>query len=103
MTKVGERLINAAKDAKSLTKLLYPLHAQIQKLTAERDRYREALEGADKTIPTNWLDPLLTGDRRVLKSGKHDCREVEALLRGVQNRLRDHVRAALNNGEEDHQ
>lgn len=54
---------------------------------------REALEGVDKCVPTNWLDPLLTGPKAVV--AKSDCREIEALLRGIQDRIRQHVAAAL--------
>jgi hypothetical protein len=38
-------------------------------------------------VPTNWLDPLLTGkDAPKLPLGG---REVEALLRGIQDRIRN--------------
>lgn len=42
-------------------------------------------------VPTNWCDSLLTGPRAALakeRAGKWDCRDIEALLRGIQDRLR---------------
>lgn len=51
---------------------------------------REAFEAAADCVPTNWLDPLLTGPEAAFrrKDGKFDCREIEALLRGIQDRIR---------------
>lgn len=45
-------------------------------------------ERCAKLVPTNWCDPLLTGK----DAPKHplDNRGVEALLRGVQDRIRGH-------------
>lgn len=42
-------------------------------------------------VPTNWCDPLLTGPQAALhpnRVGKWDCRDIEALLRGIQDRIR---------------
>lgn len=36
-------------------------------------------------VPTNWCDSLLTGPQKAID--KSPCREVEALLRGVQDRI----------------
>lgn len=45
---------------------------------------REALGEAEKCIPTNWLDPLLTGPRAILRgNGPWDCHEIERLLQGI--------------------
>lgn len=46
-----------------------------------------------KCVPTNWLDPLLSGPNKV---GNMPARETEALLRAIQDRIR-----ALKSG--DHQ
>jgi hypothetical protein len=52
------------------------------------------IEECAKCVPTNWCDALLTGPG----AGPFaDGRKVEALLRGVQDRIR-----ALSNGERDH-
>jgi hypothetical protein len=43
-------------------------------------------------VPTNWLDPLLTGPDQALSKMRHNqwnCRDIEALLRGVQDRIRE--------------
>lgn len=47
---------------------------------------RDERERCAKLVPTNWCDPLLTGE----KAAKIplDCRAVEALLRGIQDRIR---------------
>ena len=43
------------------------------------------IEECAKAVPTNWCDPLLTGPAKV---GDLPARETEALLRGVQDRIR---------------
>ncbi len=51
---------------------------------------RTAIDRCAKEVPENWLDPLLTGPQAVLKGngGTWGCRDIEALLRGVQDRIR---------------
>lgn len=46
----------------------------------------ETVERASRCIPTSWLDPLLTGDD--VKRPPLGAREIEALLRGIQDRVR---------------
>lgn len=43
------------------------------------------IEECANAIPTNWCDPLLTGPNKV---GELPARETEALLRGIQDRIR---------------
>ena len=38
-------------------------------------------------VPTNWCDPLLTGPDGIGEQ-PWDCRHIEKLLRGVQDRIR---------------
>lgn len=38
-------------------------------------------------IPTNWLDPLLSGPDKVIS--KSPCPEIEALLKAVRARIAD--------------
>lgn len=38
-----------------------------------------------KAVPTNWVDPLLTGPKAVKIPS--DCRDVEYLLRSIQDRI----------------
>lgn len=38
-------------------------------------------------VPTNWCDSLLTGPEGIGKP-PYDCRHIEKLLRGVQDRIR---------------
>lgn len=46
-----------------------------------------AIKEAAACVPTNWLDSLLTGPTAVLKGKEFDCREIEALLLGIQKRI----------------
>ncbi len=51
-----------------------------------RDDVRNAvIDECARAIPTTWLDPLLSGPNKV---GSLPARETEALLRGVQDRIR---------------
>jgi hypothetical protein len=59
---------------------------------------RKAKQKLSDLVPTNWLDPLLTGNRAALpaeRNGKWNCRDIEALLRGVQDRIRAGERAEV--------
>jgi hypothetical protein len=44
-----------------------------------------AIEECAKCVPTSWLDPMLSGPEKV---GNMPGRETEALLRGIQYRIR---------------
>ncbi len=39
-------------------------------------------------IPTNWCDPLLTGENAVLH-GEFDCRDIERLLQALRKRMEE--------------
>jgi len=69
-------------------------------------RLREVLEAAEAKvarvealpdlIPTNWLDPLLTGPDSPLPPGfEFTAMHIEKLLRGIKERIKDAVKAAL--------
>lgn len=50
------------------------------------DVIRQAIiDECARCVPTSWLDPLLSGRNKV---GDLPARETEALLRGVQDRIR---------------
>lgn len=54
---------------------------------------RKALiEECARCVPTTWLDPLLSGPNKV---GNLSGRETEALLRGIQDRIRALVGSSL--------
>lgn len=55
------------------------------------DARRKTIEECANCVPKNWCDPLLSGPNKV---GDMPARETEALLRGIQDRIR-----ALVNGE----
>ena len=40
-------------------------------------------------VPTNWLDPLLTGPQAVVANPPYSCLDIARLLRAVKRRLRD--------------
>lgn len=46
---------------------------------------------AVKSIPTSWLDPMLSGPAAVIGLPPYDCEDIERLLEAVRAR----VRAAL--------
>ena len=46
---------------------------------------KAAIEECAKCVPTSWLDPMLSGPEKV---GDMLARETEALLRGIQDRIR---------------
>ena len=51
-----------------------------------------AKHAATDAVPTNWLDPILTGPDAALsprRAGMWDCSDVERLLRAVQKRIRE--------------
>lgn len=59
-------------------------------VTDERadEMVKEALAEAADKIPTNWLDPLLTGPDAVLKgNGPWGCPDIERLLLAIKKRL----------------
>lgn len=43
-------------------------------------------------VPTNWLDPLLTGPNAVISGPPFDCQDIERLLKAVKERV---IRALL--------
>lgn len=45
------------------------------------------IEECARLVPTNWCDPLLTGPEA--PKGPLNNRDVERLLRGIQDRIRD--------------
>lgn len=66
-------------------------------LLAEVERLKAMVRELPEAIPTTWLDSLLTGPDAVVDGKREgfDCREIEALLRGIQDRLRARSKAAL--------
>jgi hypothetical protein len=45
-------------------------------------------EECAKAIPTNWLDPLLTGPNKVIQGPKYSNKDIENLCHAIQNRIR---------------
>ena len=57
------------------------------KLKFVRDEVRDlVIEECASAVPTNWCDVLLTGP--AAPKGPLDNRDVEQLLRGIQDRIR---------------
>lgn len=79
------------------------------KLYAQQDRERTSeaqgevspLEGIvsvlerviESAIPSNWLDPLLTGEDNVIGEAPYTPKDIERLLNAVKKRLKQHVEA----------
>ena len=55
-------------------------------MTARKPK-RTLLEDVEAAIPSNWLDPLLSGPRSVVTHNT-DCREIEALMTSIRFRVR---------------
>lgn len=54
------------------------------------------MEEAAKCVPTNWVDSLLTGPNGLDAAKRRiDCRVIEKLLRGIQDRIRTQAQAGL--------
>jgi hypothetical protein len=45
-------------------------------------------------VPTNWLDPLLTGPDAVLRGTKFNCQDIERLMLAVKERIRSAERSS---------
>jgi hypothetical protein len=77
-----DEIVNASREAEE-GPTAFARRVEAVVIAAERER-------CAKCVPTNWLDPLLTGNNRALpKSGDTITnRHIEALLRGVQDRIR---------------
>ena len=39
-------------------------------------------------IPSNWCDPLLTGDKKVIDGPPYNCRDIENLLNALRKRIK---------------
>lgn len=48
--------------------------------------HEAVIDECARLVPTNWCDPLLTGPQKVID--QLPPREIEALLRSVQDRIR---------------
>lgn len=73
----------------------YVPHERIQCATSIIQSQREALEAAVASIPTTWLDPLLTGPDRVMGQPPYDGEDIENLLRAVKARVAKRIDAIL--------
>lgn len=56
------------------------------------ERLKGALDFAPDQIPTNWLDPLLTGPKAIELGGNPG---IEKLLRALKERMRAYCKKAL--------
>lgn len=54
---------------------------------AERAKSKEDAEKIIAIIPTNWIDPLLSGPDSPLSDPPYGCPEVEGLLLALKNRI----------------
>jgi hypothetical protein len=74
-----------ARRTPKVTRKDSPAAAKARKPRAATFPLTEALLAA---IPTNWIDPLLTGPDAVIGKPPYGCPEIEALLRGIGTRMR---------------
>jgi hypothetical protein len=59
---------------------------------ALRDRAEVAFEpmlaALEQSVPTSWLDPLLTGPSAVIGEGPYTCTDIERLLNAIRLRMK---------------
>lgn len=41
----------------------------------------------EEILPTNWLDPMLTGDKKVIGEPPYTCSDIERLILAINKRL----------------
>lgn len=58
----------------------------------ERDALSSRLKECAALVPTNWLDPLLTGPKSVLPGSTREltAQHIERLLRAIKSRIEEH-------------
>lgn len=60
-------------------------------MRADRDALRAEVERLKSCVPTNWISSMLSGpDAALPGTGPWGCREIEALLRAIQDKMRRH-------------
>lgn len=54
---------------------------------------QQQVKNSADQVPTNWVDPLLTGDDKALtgEAGKWGCPDIENLLRAIKKRIENCV------------
>lgn len=53
----------------------------------ESEIFNAALDKAIEQIPTNWLDPMLTGEEAVIGNPPYCCSDIERVLHEVGKRI----------------
>lgn len=54
------------------------------------EQNKELIEKVIKDIPSNWHDPLLSGED--VPKLPYNCPEIEQLLNGVRDRIKEHLK-----------
>ena len=67
---------------------------QLHAILAQRDALRGLLEEIPALVPTNWLDPLLTGDKKVVHR-EDSNRDIENVLMAVRDRIQSKITETL--------
>jgi len=50
---------------------------------------KETLAVIADMVPSNWVDPLLTGPKAVIGKPPYNCNDIENLLNGVRDRIKN--------------
>lgn len=60
-----------------------------QAVTKEQKIIRKERAACADCVPTNWLDPLLSGNNSVFieKAGTWNCKDIERLLLAIKKRI----------------
>jgi len=62
-------------------------------MSERSERMKVSSDALLACIPTNWLDPMLTGPQRVVGDPPYDCRDIERVLLAIRYRIEAHVKA----------
>ena len=63
------------------------IRARLVELEAENERLR----GVANLVPSNWLDPLLTGANAAIGKPPYDCQDIERLLNCIRASITAHL------------
>jgi hypothetical protein len=86
--RVHETENNAMKSKQEKVKKNTAKSTRASRVKLERVVRRQIAKELIDCIPTNWLDPLLTGKDSLLRNDPWGCKEIEWLLNAIKNKMK---------------
>jgi len=87
----SDRPIYIFNQDKSQYDIIQAMDKYASEITIVKDSRIEKLEELVKkikeTIPSTWLDPLLTGRNKVVKEVPYDCNDIENLFNAIRKQI----------------